>query len=99
MSDLISRSALLAAYDAAHKGPPGGARKLIEEAPVVDAEHVVHCKDCKHCCNIKDVDPMEPWDGSCGDGFYCLENELDYYSTRYNAKTYFCGDGKKREAQ
>lgn len=34
-NDTISRSALLAAYDAAHKGPPGGARKLIEEAPVV----------------------------------------------------------------
>lgn len=33
--DLISRSALLAAYDAAHKGPPGGARRLIEEAPTV----------------------------------------------------------------
>lgn len=37
MDDLISRDALLAAYDAAHKGPPGGARKLIEEAPAVDA--------------------------------------------------------------
>lgn len=33
--DMISRSALLAAYDAAHKGPPGGARKLIEEAPCI----------------------------------------------------------------
>lgn len=33
--DAISRSALLAAYDAAHKGPPGGARKLIEEASAV----------------------------------------------------------------
>ena len=32
--DLISRKALLAAYDKAHQGPPGGARKLIEEAPV-----------------------------------------------------------------
>ena len=32
--DFISRKALLAAYDKAHKGPPGGARKLIEEAPV-----------------------------------------------------------------
>lgn len=38
--DLISRTALLAAYDAAHKGPPGEARKLIEEAPAVDAEPV-----------------------------------------------------------
>jgi hypothetical protein len=37
MNDLISRAALLAAYDAAHKGPPGGARKLIVEAPTVDA--------------------------------------------------------------
>ena len=42
MSDLISREALLAAYDAAHKGPPGGARKLIEEAPGIDAAPVVH---------------------------------------------------------
>ena len=34
-NDMISRRALLAAYDAAHKGPPGGARKLIEEAPTI----------------------------------------------------------------
>ena len=55
--DLISRAALLAAYDAAHKGPPGGARKLIEEAPGVDAAPVVHGRwievytdiACSHC--------------------------------------------------
>lgn len=41
-NDLISRSALLAAYDAAHKGPPGGARNLIEEAPGLDVAPVVH---------------------------------------------------------
>lgn len=34
-ADAISRTALLAAYDAAHQGPPGGARKLIEEAPAI----------------------------------------------------------------
>lgn len=34
---LIDKSELLKAYDAAHKGPPGGARKLIEEAPAVPA--------------------------------------------------------------
>ena len=33
MDDLISRAWLLAEYDKRHKGPPGGARKLIEEAP------------------------------------------------------------------
>lgn len=33
MDDLISRTWLLAEYDKRHKGPSGGARKLIEEAP------------------------------------------------------------------
>jgi len=35
---LIEREALLVAYDAAHKGPPDGTRKLIEEAPEVVSE-------------------------------------------------------------
>ena len=34
-SDLVSRSYLLAEYDRQHQGPPGGARKIIEEAPPV----------------------------------------------------------------
>lgn len=41
-NDLISRKALLESYDKAHQGPPGGARKLIEEAPGVDAVEVAH---------------------------------------------------------
>ena len=40
--DLISRQALIAEYDRAHIGPPGGARKLMEDAPTVDAVEVVH---------------------------------------------------------
>lgn len=35
MDDLIYRDKLLAAYDTTHKGPPGLARKLIQEAPTV----------------------------------------------------------------
>ena len=35
MDELISRKALLAEYDRVHVGPPGGTRKLIEEAPAV----------------------------------------------------------------
>ena len=35
MNDLISRKALIAEYDRLHIGPPGGARKLMEEAPAV----------------------------------------------------------------
>ncbi len=42
MNDLISRKALIAEYDRVHIGPPGGARKLMEDAPAVDAVPVVH---------------------------------------------------------
>lgn len=35
MNDLISRKALLAEYDRVHIGEPGGARKLMEDAPAV----------------------------------------------------------------
>ena len=47
MSDLISRSALLDRYDKIHVGAPGAARKLIEEAPAVDAVPVdkIHFTD------------------------------------------------------
>jgi hypothetical protein len=40
MDDLIDREALIKAYLAAHKGPPGRAFKLIQYAPAVDAEPV-----------------------------------------------------------
>lgn len=42
MGDLVSRAYVLAEYDRQHKGPPGGARKIMEEAPAVDAVPVVH---------------------------------------------------------
>ena len=45
---LIDANALIAEYDRVHIGPPGGARKLMEEAPAIDAVEVVRCKDCKH---------------------------------------------------
>ena len=41
-NDLISRAWVLAEYDRQHKGSPGGARKIMEEAPAVDAVPVVH---------------------------------------------------------
>lgn len=37
MNDLISRAHVLAEYDQQHKGLPGGARKIMEDAPAVDA--------------------------------------------------------------
>lgn len=61
MSDLVSRQYLLDEYDRQHQGPPGGARKIIEEAPAAikpnrwipvterlpddDTEVIVSCTD------------------------------------------------------
>ena len=42
--DLIDREALKAAYLAAHKGEPGGAYKLICEAPTID---IIRCCECE----------------------------------------------------
>ena len=36
MRELIDRAALIAEYDRVHVGPPGGARKLIEDAPTIE---------------------------------------------------------------
>jgi len=44
MDDLISRAWVLAEYDRQHQGPPGGARKIMAEAPTVDAVPVVHAR-------------------------------------------------------
>lgn len=38
MRELIDRAALIAEYDRVHVGPPGGARKLMEDAPTIE-EH------------------------------------------------------------
>ena len=79
MNDLISGKALLSEYDRQHEGEAGRARKLIAEAPAVDAVEVVRCYECKqsermanpfgtvvHChCWNKDVD----YDGFCHEGY------------------------------
>lgn len=43
---LIDADALIAEYDRVHIGEPGKARKLIADAPTVDAVEVVRCRDC-----------------------------------------------------
>lgn len=42
MSDYVSRQYLLNEYDRQHQGPPGGARKIIVEAPAADVVPVRH---------------------------------------------------------
>ena len=42
---LIDREKLIEEYDRVHEGPAGGARKLMEEAPTVDAIPVAWIKE------------------------------------------------------
>lgn len=48
MAEYIEREALIAEYDRVHKGPAGGARKLMVDAPACDVVEVVRCQDCVH---------------------------------------------------
>lgn len=63
MQRLIDANALIEEYDRMHIGKPGKARKLMEDAPTIDAVPVIRCKNCKfhkdtsvpeykHCCMI-----------------------------------------------
>lgn len=89
---MISRSVLLAAYDAAHKGPPGGARKLIEDAPAIDAVPVVRCKDCMYWREtgegFGECERFEVAD-SCPGITHAVQTEHDW----------FCADGEQADAQ
>lgn len=74
MAEYIDREKLIAEYDRVHIGEPGGARKLMVEAPAVDVVEVVRCKECfynKHggCTKSEDYDSNEyrP-DYYCADG-------------------------------
>lgn len=58
-TDLISRSSLLAKYDKEHEGPPGRARKLIEEEP--PAQHFFRWIPCSviNQCFIPELKNVE----------------------------------------
>ena len=86
MSDYVSRQYLLNEYDRQHQGPPGGARKIIEEAP---AEDVVPTEPQEigydQCANAM----LKMWmDNVVTDG------EYNRIMDRLN-KLYFSGDEKK----
>ena len=73
---LIDADALLAEYDRNHEGEPGKSRKLIEDAPAVEAVKVVRCKDCRHIsverglcfCNLWEKFNGMGYDGFCNYG-------------------------------
>lgn len=79
---LIDADALITEYDRVHIGEPGKARKLIEDAPTVDAVQVVHCKDCIYFEPVWGDELL----GRCKQAKACYENRgiWDYCS---NGKT------------
>lgn len=56
MARYIDADALIAEYDRVHIGAPGGARKLMVDAPTADVVEVVRCKDCKYCNEYQKYD-------------------------------------------
>ena len=89
-NDLISRSALIAEYDRVHIGPPGGARKLMEDAPTVDAVEVVRCEKCLYRSQYCDENGLYKCGGlQTEDGDLVLMVKPDF----------FCAFGERRGAK
>ena len=90
---LIDANALIAEYDRVHIGEPGKARKLIEDAPTVEAVEVVHCEKCKHAVwdeeykMWKCVESAE-YDEESGEWFGFCE---------YHYGDYFCSYGERKD--
>lgn len=47
---------------------------------------VVNCKDCKHCRLLND-----------GISWDCADWEQAFYAPEYNAATWYCANGKRKE--
>lgn len=62
-----------------------------------DRVDVVRCKDCAHCFELAEyVDLEQPYRGG-KDGFFCREHDMEFYTPHYDARTYYCADGVKRQ--
>lgn len=79
---LIDANALIAEYDRVHIGEPGKARKLIEDAPTIDAVEVVRCKECLYYEKGKDYEP------------YCNHPT---HGIPYSNDDDFCSYGKRKD--
>ena len=60
--------------------------KAIHAMPTLDLVPVVFCKDCRHCRLLND-----------GISFECSAGDTEFYAPTYNAATYYCADGERRD--
>ena len=80
---LIDANALIAEYDRVHIGEPGKARKLIADAPTVDAVEVVRCRECK----------FGSWDSEPDDAMVCMRTKDGFWRSGND----FCSRGERNE--
>ena len=73
MKDYVSRDYLLGEYDRQHQGPPGGARKIIAEAPAADVVEVVRCCECIYHDDESQYHYCHKWGRNCPNDsdFFC----------------------------
>lgn len=62
-------------------------RRVIDDAPTVDAVQVVRCKDCKHLCvwNRKDIYA------------FCPKTNIVFLPFDKDTRTFFCGLGERKD--
>ena len=62
-------------------------RRVIDDAPTVDAVPVVRCKDCKHLCvwNRKDLYA------------FCPKTNIVFLPFDKNTRTFFCSLGERKD--
>ena len=58
----------------------------VDVGALKDLVFVVRCKDCKHCQPYKQ-----------DQGFYCEAWDTDFFTPTYDAATYYCADGIRRD--
>ena len=88
MARYIDADALIAEYDRVHIGAPGGARKLMVDAPTADVVEVCRCENCKRCDFYY---PAKPIDEEAIGTYFCKVWE------RYTSPTAFCSYGERKE--
>ena len=92
MARYIDADKLIAEYDRVHIGHPGGARKLMVEAPTADVVEVVRCKNCKYWQDKNSKGTQ----GIC----LCGEKDMNYKDMNYGGEFYpfandFCSYGER----
>ena len=90
---LIDANALIAEYDRVHIGEPGKARKLMENAPTVEAVEIVRCEKCKHAVWDEET---KLW--KCVESAEYDEESGEWFGfCEYHYGDYFCSYGERKE--